>query len=859
MSQTYSKYWRVGIVITIISFLIACGGSGASGGNSSALELNISEYIPRSDSAISISLSEIDGQRYITGEIQIVYNDQKLAADYVRQQNWRIVGSIPSGKYLVVQTGAMSEADLNSILNNLVKHEFIKAARFNYVHAGRQGITSDPVWSEYSDSWNLRAIKLDEALNYVSKPGLGVSIGVIDSEFSLDHSDLNFDSVQKYVKPPEFKYVEDNYYIAGVRGGIFGDVKDAPSHGMHVAGIIAAKSNSYGAVGVAPFAKISGYDPFVRDERDRNLVTSESLFLYAGTYAESGFQDALYSLVEEKQNQIINISMNRSSCTIDTISDNVCRYGSQDIYVGDVFELDLFYAMLKKSKIPGGPLFVQGAGNLGEVLTRDGKVIYADHGGFLATILAGTYSDPEDSRKQAAIARNTIVVGAYGVDKNGLKTLAPYTQVPSQSGQIGRIESSEYYKGESGLLRDAYILAPGGNDAYPVYSTFLPGIFNQDRYGYMKGTSQATPHVTGVAALVWQANPNLTAAQVREIILSNSDTVDGYRALNSEKAVRAALGLGCGSITSPSVVGQQGPLYSVFSNQSVGITAISVPKTGFPFASYQWTSSENAGGFTTTSNPATSLVFTKTGVASITVRPVLGDGTVCPGATSQITVGAAPSARLIDTGITASQCYQAGSNVLVSCTSPGALALNNQQDGMVGRDVTVASSGDGRLGFSYSKVGGYALTECVKDNVTGLIWEGKTATGARGSGNQYTNFHSSYLGTQAQMDAATNTYGYVAAVNATALCGYTDWRLPTVDELLSLVNYGVPSPGPTIDNFWFLYPVGGVFASSSPVAGDFQSAWGVSFREGYVIDFGRGIPGRTEIRNVFVRLVRDGQ
>ena len=35
-----------------------------------------------------------------------------------------------------------------------------------------------------------------------------------------------------------------------------------------------------------------------------------------------------------------------------------------------------------------------------------------------------------------------------------------------------------------------------------------------------------------------------------------------------------------------------------------------------------------------------------------------------------------------------------------------------------------------------------------------------------------------------------NTASYVAAVNAAALCGQSDWRLPTPKELLSLVNFG---------------------------------------------------------------------
>ncbi len=224
------------------------------------------------------------------------------------------------------------------------------------------------------------------------------------------------------------------------------------------------------------------------------------------------------------------------------------------------------------------------------------------------------------------------------------------------------------------------------------------------------------------------------------------------------------------------------------------------------------------------------------GVRAPVWSQTINDGSCPAGQLPQNGVCVAPIAtgQLPDTGITASQCYQAGSNVLVSCTSAGAIALNDKQDGMVGRDVSTPDPSDGKLGFSYTKLdaSGNALPasaaswSCVKDNITGLTWEVKTADGGlRDKSKTYTNWGDGRSG-----DASA----FAAAVNATSLCGYTDWRLPTAFELQGIVDYGVAYPGPSVDGAWFINSVGNRDWSSSPYAGFADSAWGVGFSSGYV-------------------------
>jgi hypothetical protein len=114
----------------------------------------------------------------------------------------------------------------------------------------------------------------------------------------------------------------------------------------------------------------------------------------------------------------------------------------------------------------------------------------------------------------------------------------------------------------------------------------------------------------------------------------------------------------------------------------------------------------------------------------------------------------------------------------------------------------------------------YDKTECVRDNATGLIWEGKSIGGLRDVSGLFTNFTSttanqkqvisggalpsvSYVTpTQAEIDASTNSIGFVKAVNATSLCGSTAWRIPNRGELFGLVKSAPPN-SPTIDATWF--------------------------------------------------------
>ena len=107
-------------------------------------------------------------------------------------------------------------------------------------------------------------------------------------------------------------------------------------------------------------------------------------------------------------------------------------------------------------------------------------------------------------------------------------------------------------------------------------------------------------------------------------------------------------------------------------------------------------------------------------------------------------------------------------------------------------------------GYVTNPAGGNYGTQCAKDYATGLIWEGKSLNPAdmRFVGLTFTNFDSTtalqvefeiagrpsvYAApTSGQVNAESNSIGYKNAVNASALCGFTDWRLPSRNELVAL-------------------------------------------------------------------------
>ena len=155
---------------------------------------------------------------------------------------------------------------------------------------------------------------------------------------------------------------------------------------------------------------------------------------------------------------------------------------------------------------------------------RGAKVISMSLGGGPSTTLQNAV--------RYAAAHDVVIVAAAGNDGNStLEYPAAYTEVVS----VAATDARDAHATFSNTNADVEIAAPGVN----VLSSY-----NDGGYRVLSGTSMATPHVSGVAAVIRTRNPTLTAAQARSKLdasvddkgAAGRDTAFGFGRVNLAKA-----------------------------------------------------------------------------------------------------------------------------------------------------------------------------------------------------------------------------------------------------------------------------------------------------------------------------------
>lgn len=246
----------------------------------------------------------------------------------------------------------------------------------------------------------------------------------------------------------------------------------------------------------------------------------------------------------------------------------------------------------------------------------------------------------------------------------------------------------------------------------------------------------------------------------------------------------------------------------------------------------------------------------------------------------------AQGAGLPDTGQTT--CYSDSGPDGVPASAPGSIARDAgaypRQDCRYGLDAAAAASvltktGAGAKGLDYSKIANDGSTlaataalgsnagdwACTRDNISGLTWEMKTASGLHWMDAHYSWYSTNAAtnGGVAGSNATTNnctgngtpascdTQDFVNAVNAgNGLCNASDWRLPTQSELHTLVL--IDGSSPAIDLTYFPNTTSYYWSASSYAVLP-ANAWGVDFTDGRDIELYKASSA------YYVRLVRGGQ
>lgn len=312
--------------------------------------------------------------------------------------------------------------------------------------------------------WDLPAIKADKA-HEKTLGSRDVTVAVIDTGVDDTHPDI----------APNFDRNASANCVSGKPDTTDGSWRPSAAespHGTHVAGEIAGAKNGVGITGVAPGVKVAGI----------KVATTAGYF-----YTEAvvcGFMWAADHGVDVTNNS---------------------------------YYTDPWYFNCKDD--PDQKALVDAITRASRYAEKKGTVNVAAAGNESYDLASDSITDP--------VSPNDGTPGDRVIDPHkcyDIPTQLPGVVTVAATGAKGIKSSFSNYG-----LGVIDIAAPGGDStAYqkpepPATSGLILGPLPGGKWGYMAGTSMATPHVVGVAALIKSTHPHAPAALVRALLYAEAD------------------------------------------------------------------------------------------------------------------------------------------------------------------------------------------------------------------------------------------------------------------------------------------------------------------------------------------------
>ena len=337
-----------------------------------------------------------------------------------------------------------------------------EAAAVNEAAAVRDtGLSADSQLNDFTpdegdaNAWGLSAIGAVEAQT-VDVPRATVTVAVMDTGIDPDHQDLKdrIDASRSV-----------GCQVNGIPNQDPSAWKDDHYHGTHVAGTIAASHNGYGVDGVAPDATLIA------------IKTSNKAGSFYPEYVACAFDWAAEH----------NVDVSNSSYYMDPYAFWMPNEASQ------AAGLEAASRAVRYSKEHGVVNFAA-EGNSND-----------DHDN--PTIDKDSPNDVEGAAVERNVAGGIDVPAMLNDSVLSVSALKLPTGADPATAKLERAGFSNYGK------NSVDVAAPGQR----IWST-MPTWEKDPPFGYLSGTSMASPHAAGVAALVKEIHPDYTADEVIALV-----------------------------------------------------------------------------------------------------------------------------------------------------------------------------------------------------------------------------------------------------------------------------------------------------------------------------------------------------